>query len=158
MPYRSSGGLFVLGSAVMLVMGLFSAAKNRRWYLIGSWLAFLIGWPFCLYAISQIPDPHLRLWVLVPAIMGWVPWIASGPIVYGMATRPKEQLWGDLHDQPPVKAIRIRGIVALAIGAVAWIYGVSDPTLSGGRQALVLAVMLYGLLLGLYWSLTGRKM
>jgi hypothetical protein len=82
----------------------------------------------------------------------------AGPIVYGMSSRRPEQLLDVASNSHPSSSIRYRGGVVLFIGAVAWCFGAFDSDLPRQVELVLLAVALYGLVLGGYWLLSGRKL
>lgn len=155
MAYRS-GGLFVLVSLVMLPIGLFLLAKARRWAAITLLVAYLIGYPLLVAAIFQISDKRFGFWILAVVLPLGIGWIAAGPIVYGIATRPPGQWFGEAA-KPPSSRIQVRGLIVFIIGAIAWAIGAFSPGLSKELELLVLAIALYCLLFGGYWLL-GREL
>jgi hypothetical protein len=150
------GGLFVVVSLVMLPIGLLLLAQARRWLALTVVCAYLVGYPLLLVELSHISDDHLRLWTVMVAVMFAVPWIAAGPIVYGIATRAPGKWYGE-DAKPPSRRIQVRGFVVFAIGATAWVIGAFTPGLSRTYEGLLLAIALYGLLLGGFWLL-GREL
>ena len=147
-----SAGLFVLVSLAMLPIGLFLLAKARRWVALTLLVAYLIGYPLLLAAIFQISDKHLGIWVLAVVLPLGIGWIAAGPVVYGIAQRAPSEWFGE-NAKPPSPRIQMRGFIVFIIGAIAWVIGAFSPDLSKGLELLMLAIALYGLLLGGYWLL-----
>jgi hypothetical protein len=82
----------------------------------------------------------------------------AGPIVYGMSSRLPEQLLGAASNSRSSNRIRHRGGVVLFIGAVAWCVGAFGSDLPRQFELVLLALGLYGFVLGGYWLLSGRKL
>ena len=158
MAYRSSTGLILIVSAFAFVLGLWRLAKSGRWRLLAVVITAFFGYAALLYAVYLIPDAHLRLWSGVVVVVGFPAWIMAGPIVYGVSSRSSEQLFGEASDNPSTHSIRYRGSVILLLGAAAWDYGVFGSDLSRHLELVLLAVALYGFVLGGYWLLSGRKL
>jgi len=158
MSYRSSAGLLLIVSAFAFVLGLWRLAKSRRWRLLVVVTIAFFGYVFLLYAVYLIPDTHLRLWTALVVLIGFPAWLMAGPIVYGMSSRPPEQLLGEASASHPSSSIRYRGAFVLFIGAVAWCFGAFGSELPRELELVILAVALYGLVLGGYWLLSGRKL
>jgi hypothetical protein len=158
MAYRSSAGLLLIVSAFAFVLGLWRLAKSRRWRLFAVVTTAFFGYAALLYAVYLIPDTHLRLWTAVVVIVGFPAWIMAGPIVYGVSSRTPEQLLGEASTHPSARNIRRRGGIVLFLGAAAWCYGAFGSDLPRQIELAVLAVALYGFVLGGYWLLSGRKL
>jgi hypothetical protein len=116
------------------------------------------GYAAILYAVYLIPDTHLRLWTAIVVIIGFPAWSMAGFIVYGMSSRTPERLWGEESPHPSARRIRRRGGIVFLLGAAAWCYGTFGSNLPRQIELVVLAVALYGLVLGGYWFLSGRKL
>jgi len=158
MPYRSSTGLLLIVSAFAFVLGLWRLARSGRWRLLVVVAIAFFGYVSLLYAAYLIPDTHLRLWTAVVVLIGFPAWLMAGPIVYGMSSRRPEQLLGVASNNHFSSSIRYRGGVVLFTGAVAWCFGAFDSDLPRQLELVLLAVALYGLVLGGYWLLSGRKL
>jgi hypothetical protein len=157
MPYRSGAIFLIIASAVALVIGLYRAAKARRWVLFAGTAVFVAGYPILIAAIFQIADRHLGLWVLLAVLMFFPAWIMAGVAVYGMTHRSPDQ-WFGVGAKPPSAKIRYRGLVALVIGLIAWCVGALNPELSNNVQLPLLAIAGYGLLFGCFWIIGGRRL
>jgi hypothetical protein len=158
MPYRSSAGLLLIVSAFAFVLGLWRLAKSRRWRLFAVVTTAFFGYAALLYAVYLIPDTHLRLWTAAVVLIGFPVWIMAGPIVYGMSSPTPEQLLGEGSPHSSARSIRRRGGIVFFLGAAAWCYGAFGSNLPRQIELFVLAVALYGFLLGGYWLLSGRKL
>ncbi|CBK42644.1 membrane protein of unknown function [Nitrospira defluvii] len=158
MPYRSSPGLILIVSAFAFVLGLWRLATSGRWRLFAVVIGAFFGYAALLYAIFLIPDARLRIWTALVVVIGFPAWIMAGPIVYGISSRPPEQLLGETSTNPSARSIRYRGAIALFLGVTAWCYGVFDSDLSRQLELVVLGVALYGCVLGGYWLLSGRRL
>jgi hypothetical protein len=85
---RTMVGLFFVASLIALPIGLFQLAKARRWAMFTGWVAFVIGYPLLIVAIWQMQDRELGLILLaITLALGWVPWVASGFMVCGIANK-----------------------------------------------------------------------
>jgi hypothetical protein len=158
MTYRSSASLLLIASAVMLVIGFWRAAIARRWGLFAVTVIALVAYALVLLAIVQIPDAHLRIWTMALALILFPAWIMAGPIIFGMTTRPPDQLFPEEKKSlPSTKVRRYRGLITLVAGFLAWCYGAINSDLSGSTQVLLLGIALYGQLLGCYWLIGGRS-
>jgi len=158
MAYRSSAGLLLIVSGFAFVFGLWRLAKSRRWRLLAVVLTAFVGYGALLYAVYLIPDTHLRLWTGVVVLIGFPAWIMAGPIMYGISTRTPGKLFGEAPLHPSARSIRRRGGIVFFLGAAAWCYGAFASELPRQIEAAVLAVALYGFVLGGYWLLSGRKL
>lgn len=81
-------------------------------------------------------------------------WLIS---VFIMATeRENEQVE---RGEKPVGSLRIRikGMLVLALGVAAWFYGAFHFSIPKSQEAVLLVIAMYGILLGSYWSISGRK-
>jgi hypothetical protein len=126
--------------------------------LLAVLITAFFGYASLLYAVYLIPDAHLRLWTAVVVVVGFPAWIMAGPIVYGMSSRSSEQLFGEASDNLATHSIRYRGGIILLLGAAAWCYGAFGSDLPRQLELVLLAVALYGFVLGGYWLLSGRKL
>lgn len=158
MAYRSSAGLILIFSAFTFVLGLWRFARSGRWGLLAVVITAFFGYVGLLYAVYLIPDPHLRLWTAVVVVIGFPVWLMAGPIVYGMSSRPPGQLSGQWQSKPSTRSIRYRGGIGLFLGVAAWCYGAFGSDLPRQVELALLAVALYGFVLGGYWLLSGRKL
>lgn len=158
MAYRSSAGLILIFSAFTFVLGLWLLARSGRWRLLAVVITAFVGYGGLLYAVYLIPDIHLRLWTAVVVVVGFPAWLMAGPIIYGMSSRPPAQLLSQWSSKPPTRSIRFRGGIFLSVGLTAWCFGALDSELPRQVELVLLAVALYGLVLGGYWLLSGRKL
>jgi hypothetical protein len=154
MTYRGAG-LFILVSIVSLPIALFLLAKAHRSIAFTLLVAYFLAFPLIMAAIYQVSDQHLRLWLAMVAVTGFVPWIALGPIAYGIATRRPDQWLGE-GAKPRSARVQLRGLIVFIIGAIAWAIGAFGSDLSKGFELLLVAIALYGLWLGAFW-LMGRE-
>jgi len=112
------------------------------------------AYPILLYATYLIPEPRLRLWVGIVVVLGLPAWLMCGYIALGVSSRST----GQDSSNPPSRDIRIRGGVVLVVGFVAWCSGAFLNDWLRYQELLPVGVALYGLLLGSYWLLTGRRL
>jgi hypothetical protein len=153
---RGFGGPIILViSGCLFFLGLWRLAKARRWKILLAIFATLLAYIYIVTAVSNIPDDHLRLWVVVLAILPLPGMLLSGFFVYRISENKKLL---EEFNSPSSVGLRYRGAISLIIGFSAWLLGAFYPIRSITFELVVLAIALYGVLLGTWWVFTGRKL
>jgi hypothetical protein len=147
----------IIASLAMLVAGLFRLVKAQRWLALSLSVIFIVGYALLIVGIFHVSDKHIGLWMLFEAMAFFPVWIMSGVVVYGIATRPPNQWYGQ-YKSPPSSRVRYLGLATLIIGATAWCLGAFVPDLtSEPRSFLSFAILAIAMLattlvaIGLLW-------
>jgi hypothetical protein len=152
--YYRSGGLIILASAVLLVVGLGRLLWERRWLRALIVIAAVVGFPLITLRIVRIEDDHLRLWVAMLAAVLVPMWLLCGFFVDALSRRDPA-LTADPRVSPKR---RLAGAALALVGAAFWLYGATHPTMTKTEGVMVLAGALYSLLIGSYWLGTGKRL
>jgi len=161
--YYRSGGIIILVSLVMAVIGfwrLWRAGRKKAFFMF---IAGVVAYPIMFSLVMKVSDDHLRLWVAVP-VAGLGPlWLLIGLFVYGSPeNEPSKQLIDGKNisseSQKSTTRTRILGLILTLIGIILWVYGATHPYMISMTKLIVLGGFMYSTLIGLCWLITGKKM
>jgi len=152
--YYRGGGLIVVVSAALLVVGLGRLLWERLWLRAVIVVAAVAGFPLVILRITRIEDDHVRLWVAMLAAVLVPVWLLCGFFVDALSRRDPA-LTADPHVSPKR---RLAGAALALVGAAFWLYGATHPAMTKGEGVVILAAALYSPLIGSYWLGTGKRL
>lgn len=154
MTYNSVIAWAIIGVIACLLLILVALITNRKWLQLLATIFTFCSYPILFFSTSSaIENDHLRLWVGFLVVLLAPYWLIT---VFYIGTFEKRRKNATAKSASPL-AIRIRGLIVLGVGVAAWFYGAFHSSIPTSQESTLLAVAIYGILLGSYWSISGRK-
>ena len=160
--YYRSGGLIIIVSLVMAVIGFWRLWMAGRQKAFFKFLAGVVAYPVVFSLVSKIPDDHLRLWVAIPVACLLPLWLLIGIFIYTASENAKSKHMKENTIRPEsndtfITKRRILGLILSLVGVVVWVYGATHPEMTKNIEIILLGGFMYAMLIGLCWLITGKR-
>lgn len=160
MPRSSLTGYAILISAALLIASFVRLLFHGLYWYFAKLMCMILVWAwFMKWALEwaqSLPTDDQRVWALVPLCFQVPLVLVSGYLLHGHVKdliKPSPKV----PNPPYFTKVRFGGAVLSLIALGIWLYGVNNP-LSGGSGVLLLGVMCYCGLLGIYRIISGKTM
>ena len=163
MYYRDASSFLIIVSLFLGVIGFWYLWKAERKKTFFKFIAIIVAYPVAAYYTSKISDDHLRLWIAIPVACLLPVWLLIGFFIYRASeVAVSNNLIGKNSIRLESESIfftkrRIFGLVLSLVGAIAWLYGATHPEMSKSVELVAAGLFMYGMLIGLVWLVTGKK-
>jgi len=148
-----------------VALGLLVVRKKLRLavYVV---LVVVLG-PVLLRTIASVQDDHTRLWLAIPAailapiyiLMGFWTCLSAWNVLRGTTSPGLEsRLLDKTPGSPWLSPRRVKGLLLMAFGGAAWVFGLLYPNLSKWQEIAVMALAFYPLVLGFFWFTLDRTL